>query len=81
MHKGATVVYHDPYVESVRLEEDEIMHSSPYSDALLADADAVVIVTDHSSFDYDRIVNTAKLVVDTRNAVNGRGGGARIVSI
>jgi UDP-N-acetyl-D-glucosamine dehydrogenase len=81
MHKGATVAYHDPYVESVRLEDNAIMYSSDFSDPLLADADCVVIVTDHSSFDYDHIVQTSKLVVDTRNAVSGRNGGARIVSI
>jgi UDP-N-acetyl-D-glucosamine dehydrogenase len=81
MHKGATVAYHDPYVESVRLEDNAIMYSSDYSDPLLADADCVVIVTDHSSFDYDHIVQTSKLLVDTRNAAKGRNGGARIVSI
>ena len=36
-----------------------------------ADADCVVIVTDHKSFDYTRIVERAKLIVDTRNALKG----------
>jgi UDP-N-acetyl-D-glucosamine dehydrogenase len=37
----------------------------------LADADAVVIVTDHKSFDYDEVVRHARLVVDSRNAIKG----------
>jgi UDP-N-acetyl-D-mannosaminuronate dehydrogenase len=37
--------------------------------ATLADVDAVAILTDHTTFDYDAIVAAAPLVVDTRNAV------------
>jgi len=36
-----------------------------------ADADCVVIVTDHKDLDYTRIVERAKLIVDTRNALKG----------
>jgi UDP-N-acetyl-D-glucosamine dehydrogenase len=36
-----------------------------------AQADCVVIVTDHKSFDYGRLVERAKLIVDTRNALKG----------
>jgi UDP-N-acetyl-D-glucosamine dehydrogenase len=43
----------------------------PFSDAELARADAVVIITDHSSIDYQRVVDLAPLVVDTRNATAG----------
>jgi UDP-N-acetyl-D-glucosamine dehydrogenase len=39
----------------------------------LADYDCVVIVTDHSDYDYQRIVAEAQLVVDTRNATRGIG--------
>jgi UDP-N-acetyl-D-glucosamine dehydrogenase len=35
------------------------------------EADCVVIVTDHKNFDYARIVESAKLIVDTRNALKG----------
>ena len=76
--RGADVVYHDPYVASVRLEGDAIMHSTPYSAELLAGADCVVIVTDHSIFDWQHVLDHSKLVVDSRNATVGKQGAARI---
>jgi UDP-N-acetyl-D-glucosamine dehydrogenase len=45
------------------------MTSAPLND--LAQYDAVVIVTDHSSFDYKTIVEQSQLVIDTRNATKG----------
>ncbi len=44
------------------------MDALPYSDELVADTDIVVITTDHTAFDYERIVSNAKVVIDTRNA-------------
>ena len=78
---GADVAYHDPYVPTFR--EDGIEHSSvELSDALLKRCDAVVIVTDHSSIDYQRLVNRASLIVDTRNATRrATPGRARVVSL
>ncbi|MEZ4415140.1 MAG: nucleotide sugar dehydrogenase [Gemmatimonadota bacterium] len=65
--EGAHVSYHDPYVPEVR--EDGEQHTSvPLTDAVLTDADAVVILTDHSDFDYERIVRLAQTLIDTRNA-------------
>ncbi len=68
--RGAEVVYHDPHVPSFRDDGHEWL-SVPFSDAELARADAVVIVTDHSSVDYQRVVDVAPVVVDTRNATAG----------
>ena len=79
--RGADVVFHDPYVQSIRLENDVIMTSSEYSDALLRDADCVVIITDHSSYDWQHVLDNAKLVVDTRNSTAKRNGGARVVTL
>lgn len=79
--KGAQVVYHDPYVERVRLEGEAVMRSTPYSPELLANADCVVIITDHSNFDYQHILDHSKLVVDTRNATASRTGKARVVPL
>jgi len=45
------------------------MKSAPLTD--LAGYDCVLIVTDHSSYDYSRIVTDSRLVVDTRNATRG----------
>jgi UDP-N-acetyl-D-glucosamine dehydrogenase len=75
--RGAEVVYHDPYVPSFSEDSHERV-SVAFSDAELARADAVVIITDHSSIDYQRVVDLAPLVVDTRNATAGlvrRGSG------
>jgi len=56
--------------------------SVPLTDKEISAADAVVIVTDHSSVDYQRVVDFAGVVVDTRNATakltKGKG---RIVSL
>ncbi|HEY4953838.1 MAG TPA: nucleotide sugar dehydrogenase, partial [Gemmatimonadaceae bacterium] len=68
--RGAEVVYHDPHVASFREDGHERL-SVPFSDAELGRADAVVIITDHSSVDYQRVVDVAALVVDTRNATAG----------
>src|SRR4051812_12062102 len=79
--QGANVVYHDPFVAKFR--EDGHEHTSvALTDAEIASADAVVIVTDHSAVDYQRVVHNARVVVDTRNATAklARGKG-RIVSL
>ena len=66
---GAEVAYHDPHVQS--FEENGIaMNSAP----LEPDAyDCVVVVTDHSSIDYDQLVEDSALVVDLRNATGANG--------
>ncbi|MCC6612391.1 MAG: nucleotide sugar dehydrogenase [Anaerolineae bacterium] len=79
--KGANVAYHDPYVPSVKLHNGARMNSAAYSDDLIANADCVVVVTDHTSYDWVAISEQAKLIVDTRHAVPRNGSSARIVSI
>jgi len=70
--KGALVEYHDPYVPSLR-QEDDVMHSVPDLMASVGQADCVVIITNHSSYDYSAILESARLVVDTRNALKTSG--------
>ena len=48
--KGAEVLFHDPYVPEIRLENDITMQCTPYSTDLLSQADCVVIITDHTLF-------------------------------
>ena len=70
--KGAKVSYNDPYIPRVvghREYPGLDIRSVPLTAARLRKADAVIISTDHSSYDYDWIVRFAPLVVDTRNAV------------
>jgi UDP-N-acetyl-D-glucosamine dehydrogenase len=64
--RGARVTYTDPFVPSMRI--DGISMDSQ-DDSAIAAADCVVIVTNHSAFDYADVVSKAKLIVDTRNAL------------
>ena len=66
---GSEVSYHDPHVPSFR-ENGLAMASVPLDPGAY---DCVVVVTDHSEIDYDRLVEDAKLVVDLRNATGANG--------
>ena len=72
-HRGAKVDYNDPHVPRTHKmrEYDLKMTSKKITPKLLGDYDAVMICTDHSSYDYDKIVEHAQLVIDTRNATKG----------
>jgi UDP-N-acetyl-D-glucosamine dehydrogenase len=69
--EGAQVSYHDPYFPFIgkgrkydlQMKRSELENLSEY--------DCVVIITDHSDYDYQQIVRDAQLVVDTRNATKG----------
>ena len=79
--RGACVTFHDPHVAQVRLEGDTIMKRSDYSDALLENADCIVIITDHSAYDWQHVLDHSTLVVDTRHATLPRQGRARVVTL
>ena len=68
---GAHVVYHDPHVTDFpEMRHHNInMTSMPLTEEEISKADAVVIVTDHDQVDYDLVGQNAKLIVDTRNAM------------
>ncbi len=71
MQKGAVVKYNDPHIPtlpSMRHYPNLKMESSPLSKELLAGQDVVLIVTDHTAYDWNFIVQHAPLIVDTRNA-------------
>jgi UDP-N-acetyl-D-glucosamine dehydrogenase len=65
---GATLSYSDPYVPLLRLDGMDLV-AKPEEAA--GSADCVVIITDHSDFDYRALVERAALIVDTRNALKG----------
>jgi len=65
--EGAHVIYDDPYIPSFTLA-GKVYNSVPVTAELLGDVDLVVLTTDHSSYDYDLIVERAPYVFDTRNA-------------
>lgn len=68
--KKAAVSYHDPFVPEVDVPGRRFA-SVPLDDPTLENVDCVVIVTDHTGFDYDRITSKVPLVFDTRNATRG----------
>lgn len=66
--RGALLSYSDPHVPELRLDSIELT-AEPEESA--AAADCVVVITDHSAFDYQGLVERAALIVDSRNALKG----------
>ena len=69
--QGAQVSYHDPYFKFVGRGRKYDLQMECASLDNLGQYDCVLIVTDHSDYDYPRIVRESQLVVDTRNATKG----------
>jgi UDP-N-acetyl-D-glucosamine dehydrogenase len=67
--RKARVTYSDPYVPEVKSDVFNL-RSEPL-DEIASRADCLVLITDHSAFDYARILDRAQLIVDTRNALKG----------
>lgn len=67
---GAKVCYNDPHIpQTPKMRRYDLkLRSTPITARTLAQADAVIIATNHSAYDYELIVKASKLVVDTRNA-------------
>lgn len=78
---GAEVSYHDPHVPVFpRMRKYDVeMRSTPLSNATVAAADCVLIVTRHTAVDWGLIGRAARLVVDTRNAMEGTSPRGRVV--
>ncbi len=74
--RKADVVYHDPFVPEVNFDDAHTMgHGEPLNSIPLTideiqSADCVIIVTEHSDVDYKMVTENAKIIVDTRNALN-----------
>lgn len=71
-NKGSHVSYHDPYIPRIE-EEDLELESVPDLMEAVRAADCVVIITDHSDYDYPAILEAANCIVDTRNALGATG--------
>ncbi len=67
--RGAKMTYSDPFVPHIHMDGIRFCADDPNTMAALADC--VVIATDHTDFDYENVVATSKLIVDTRNALKG----------
>ena len=66
--RGARITFSDPHVAELQLDGEKLSSDDL---SLVATADCTVIVTDHSAFNYRKIADQAKLIVDTRNALKG----------
>jgi UDP-N-acetyl-D-glucosamine dehydrogenase len=67
--RGAKVMYHDPFVPQIQLDMMTLLSSD--LDSSLRVADCTVIVTNHSTLDYHKIVEQSAVVLDARNATKG----------
>jgi UDP-N-acetyl-D-glucosamine dehydrogenase len=80
---GAVLTYNDPHVGSLprmRAHQLPAMESQELTPAYVAAQDCILIATDHTAYDYEFIVDHAKMVVDTRNATkNVKGGREKIM--
>jgi UDP-N-acetyl-D-glucosamine dehydrogenase len=84
--RGAAVVYHDPHCPVIADDGHTLlanlpMHSVPLTERVLAEADCVVIVTDHSAIDYSAVARHAQLIVDTRGVMRHAAVGAPVVGL
>jgi len=82
--KGALVAYHDPFVPLIRADSEHAlpeMHSIPDLMEGVRTADCVVIITNHSTYDYPAILDAAQCVVDTRNALGKLGRDSEKVTL
>ncbi len=68
--KGANIYYNDPMIPKLKpgRKHDFSLTSTPLSEEVLKSMDLVMILTDHSDYDYQWIVENSQLVLDTRNA-------------
>jgi UDP-N-acetyl-D-glucosamine dehydrogenase len=66
--RGARLTFSDPHVASLELEGEQLTSEDVN---VVATADCTVVVTNHSVFNYRKIAEQAKLIVDTRNALKG----------
>jgi UDP-N-acetyl-D-glucosamine dehydrogenase len=71
---GARLSFSDPFVSTLSADRwpgGYDLASEPLTDRATGSVDCVAILTDHKAFDYDQLVRSARLVIDTRNAIKG----------
>jgi UDP-N-acetyl-D-glucosamine dehydrogenase len=67
---GAIVTFHDPFISTIR-ENGHVRKGMDLTPELLDGSDAVVVVTDHRSVDYQLVMDHTSLIVDSRNVTKG----------
>ena len=80
MQRGIDVRYHDPFVSKIEIKNKTIV-STPLTPKVLDEMDCIVILTDHSNMPLEMILEHSSLVFDTRNAVRGKNGKAKVIKL
>jgi UDP-N-acetyl-D-glucosamine dehydrogenase len=68
LKQGATVSYHDPHVADLRVN-GHVLHSEPDLETFLANQDGAIVVAEHDSIDWTKVLEFAPNIVDTRNVI------------
>ena len=71
LHKKTNVIYNDPHVSKIIID-GQVLKSQMMDDDLLRNVDLILILTDHSVYDFEHISRIAPIIVDTRNAIKRR---------
>ena len=79
--RGAEVSYCDPHVPELKLDGDAPLRAILPCPAHLRDADCVVIITDHSAFDWREIASNSAVIVDTRHVLADYDTGAIVLRL
>jgi UDP-N-acetyl-D-glucosamine dehydrogenase len=84
--RGAEVAYHDPHCTVIADDGHTPIrglpiYSTPLTARELSSADAVVVVTDHRGIDWKLVAAESRLIVDTRGALRGIDGSARVIGL
>ncbi len=79
-NQGAEVLYNDPHVPRLCFNEQSLK-SQRLTSKLLSSVDCVVIITNHTCYNYRQVVKNAKLLIDTRNATCGLTAGDNLVRV
>ena len=83
MRRGVEIIFHDPFVDTVPMTRSyghlAGRTSADLTPKILADVNAVLVVTDHDKIDYQAVADHARLVIDTRNVFARKGIECRAV--
>jgi UDP-N-acetyl-D-glucosamine dehydrogenase len=63
------------------MHDGEMEYGVDLTKEWLQEQDCVVLLTDHQVYDYDFVLEHSRLVVDTRNAINGSQSSTRVVKL
>ena len=78
--RGAKITYHDPFVQSINSPGLKVRRSA-LSDRAIAEADCVLLLTPHDSYDVAKLAEGAELLFDAQNALMAPGQHPNVVTL